>query len=332
MFRFPRSLSKALRTQRKIAKLLEGTLRPPRRKVARSPKPILQTTLKFGSNPGGLIMRSLVPDSLPTGPPLVVVLHGCRQTPESFDAASGFSRLAKARGFVVLFPEQSRSNNPQGCFNWFRPSAVAHNRGELLSVRQMIEHSCKRHCIDRSRIFIVGLSAGGAMAAALVANYPDIFAGAAFIAGMPVGSARDAMSALRAMNSGASRPTSGWGSRVTQLSPANRSFPPISIWHGTSDTVVNPKNADAMVEQWVEAGGIDPSSQRTEKKPWGQRRTWRSSGRVQLAFYEVSGMGHGLPMKVVARKRSAPSGDPFVLPAGISAPVELMRLWGIKDR
>src|SRR6185312_12587651 len=112
-------------------------------------------------------------------PALVVVLHGCRQTPESMDAASGFSKLAKDRGFILLYPEQTHSNNPQKCFNWFRPSEVARDRGELLSIKQMVEHAVKRHRADRARVYVVGLSAGGAMTGALIANYPDMFAGAA---------------------------------------------------------------------------------------------------------------------------------------------------------
>jgi len=76
---------------------------------------------------------------LPPKSPLVVVLHDCRQAPESFDAVNGFTRMAKARGFIVLFPEQTTTDNSQRCFNWFRPSAVAHECGELLSIRQMIK-------------------------------------------------------------------------------------------------------------------------------------------------------------------------------------------------
>ncbi|WP_349294054.1 PHB depolymerase family esterase [Rhizobium sp. AN80A] len=165
MLRLPRSLSKLLRAPGKIGKPLEVKVRPRARKAARTAISTFATTSKFDSNPGGLLMKSFAPAGLLPKSPLVVVLHGCRQTPESFDAASGFTRLARARGFVVLFPEQTTRNNPQRCFNWFRPSAVAHDRGELMSIKQMIEHACQKHRIDRSRIFIVGLSAGGAMAA-----------------------------------------------------------------------------------------------------------------------------------------------------------------------
>ncbi len=272
-------------------------------------------------------MKSFAPAGLLPKSPLVVVLHGCRQTPESFDAASGFTRLARARGFVVLFPEQTTRNNPQRCFNWFRPSAVAHDRGELMSIKQMIEHACQKHRIDRSRIFIVGLSAGGAMAAALVAHYPETFAGAAFVAAMPVGSVRDAISAMGAMSNGATPPSSGWGSRVTGLFDHKKSYPPISIWQGKDDTVVNPKNADAMLEQWLQAGDIDQLRPRKEKKSWGTRQTWGSQGKNPIAFYSIDGIGHGLPVKLTARNRTGVAGDPYVLAAGVSAPLELMRLW-----
>jgi poly(hydroxyalkanoate) depolymerase family esterase len=219
---FGRSLSKALKTQKKFRKLLEKAFRGSSAKrkrtrpSTRKTPSVLRQTSAFGTNPGGLIMKSFVPERREHVPALVVLLHGCRQTPESLDAASGFSKLARERGFILLYPEQTKANNAQGCFNWFRPSAVAYDRGELMSIRQMIEYVCVRHRIDRSRIFIAGLSAGGAMTSALVANYPESFAGVAIIAGLPFGAARDAMSALRVMRSGASAPRGGWGRRVRE--------------------------------------------------------------------------------------------------------------------
>lgn len=265
-FSFHKSLSKALRAQRRISKLVNAVVGSSKRKPARSLAPRLESATMSASNPGRLVMKRFVPSRLREKPPLVVVLHGCNQTPESLDAASGFSRYAKERGFILLYPQQTRSNNVQGCFNWFRPSAVARDRGEVLSIRQMIEQSCRHYSVDRGRIFIVGLSAGGAMTAALVANYPSLFAGAAIVAGMPFGSARDAMSALRAMKSGAAPPSKGWGSPVTELCRQNAKPPPISIWQGTDDKVVNPRNAEANVAQWLEAAGIDRRLGRVKKK------------------------------------------------------------------
>ncbi|AGS25628.1 extracellular catalytic domain type 1 short-chain-length polyhydroxyalkanoate depolymerase [Rhizobium etli] len=335
-FGFGKSLARALKSQKKFSRLLEKAFKTPRSKAKRarpqrSAKPVLVETTAFGSNPGRLIMKTFVPAArLPKRPALVVVLHGCRQTPESLDSASGFSRLAKERGFVLLYPEQRSANNSQRCFNWFRPSAVARDRGELLSIRQMIERACETHRIDRSRIFVAGLSAGGAMSAALVANYPALFAGAAIIAGMPVGAARDAMSALRAMKSGATPPSGGWGRPVREISAEVRAWPPITIWQGMDDRTVNPANALACIAQWLEVQGIDESSGRAEEKPWGRLHSWRAADGLKLTLYSVSEIGHGLPIKMRDATRSIRSGDPFVIAAEISAPAELLRLWGLK--
>ncbi|MBB4212859.1 polyhydroxybutyrate depolymerase [Rhizobium sp. BK212] len=331
---FGRSLLKVLRAQKKISKRIEKAVAKTRRKTKRSTprpaKPILVETTAFGSNPGRLVMKSFVPTSrLPKNPALVVLLHGCHQTPESLDAAAGFSKLAKERGFVLLYPQQKRANNSQDCFNWFRPSAVARDRGEVRSIKQMIEHLCERHRIDRSRIFIAGLSAGGAMTGALVAIYPSLFAGAAIIAGMPFGSVRDAMSALRAMKSGATPPPGGWGRPIAEISPEVRAWPPITIWQGMEDRVVKPANALACVAQWLEVQGIVESSGRLEKKPWGSLQSWKVTGERKVALYSVSNMGHGLPIKKSKSVITPRSADPYVIPADISAPAEMMRLWGL---
>ncbi|MBA1349824.1 MULTISPECIES: PHB depolymerase family esterase [unclassified Rhizobium] len=334
---FGKSLARVLKSQKKFSRLIEKALKAPRNKAKRATptlragKPTLVETTAFGTNPGRLIMKTFVPTArLPKNPALVVVLHGCRQTPESLDSAAGFSKLAKDRGFVLLYPEQRSANNSQRCFNWFRPSAVARDRGEMLSIKQMIEHTCEKHRIDRSRIFIAGLSAGGAMTAALVANYPPLFAGAAIIAGMPVGSARDAMSALRAMKSGVTPPSGGWGRAVTKISSEVKTWPAVTIWQGMDDRTVNPVNASACIAQWLEVQGIDESSGRAEEKPWGRLQSWRAADGLKLAFYSVRNMGHGLPIKMRDATKSRRSEDPYVFAAEISAPAELLRLWGLK--
>lgn len=329
-FSFAKSLSRAIRSQKKVARILEAVLQPPARKRRRSASPRLVTTVGFGTNPGRLVMKSFLPANLPKKPALVVVLHGCGQTPESLDAASGFSRLATDRGFVILYPEQTRSNNSQLCFNWFRPSAVARDRGELLSIKQMIEHASQRHKINANRVFIVGLSAGGAMTAVLLATYPDLFAGAAIVGGMPVGAVRDAMSALRAMKSGAAAPTDGWGRRITTISPKPRLWPPITIWHGTADRVVNPANADASIDQWLGAMSIDRRLGDVQTKAWGHLHSWKAANGSAVSFYSIEGMAHGLPIK--SRGGTQRLKDPFVLATNVSAPVELMRLWGLPRR
>lgn len=137
-----------------------------------------------GPNPGQLNAWTYVPENAAPGAPLVVVLHGCTQSAAAYDEGSGWSRLADQHGFVLLYPEQQRANNPNLCFNWFSPDDTTRGRGEVLSIREMVTAVRARHGTDPRRVFVTGLSAGGAMAAAMLATYPDVFAGGAVIAGL----------------------------------------------------------------------------------------------------------------------------------------------------
>ncbi|WP_426387881.1 extracellular catalytic domain type 1 short-chain-length polyhydroxyalkanoate depolymerase [Sphingobium sp. R-21] len=158
--------------------------------LSRPPSPVsedigedrLTCLREFGSNPGALRAKYYVPERLSAAAPLVVVLHGCTQTASGYDRGSGWSQLADEYGFALLFPEQQRSNNPNLCFNWFLPSDSKRDSGEALSVRQMIGEMVETYDIDQSRIFMTGLSAGGAMASIMLASYPELLAGGAIIA------------------------------------------------------------------------------------------------------------------------------------------------------
>ena len=205
----------------------------------------------FGSNPGNLRMLSYVPKGLPKGRPLVIALHGCTQTAAVYDYGSGWSNLADRHGFAVLFPEQQRANNPNNCFNWFLASDTRRDQGEALSIRQMIECLIQDHGVDRSRIFVVGLSAGGAMAAAMLAAYPDVFAGGAIIAGLPHGAATNVQEAFEAMAGRKTRSAEQWGDLVRAASAHRGPWPRLSVWHGSADAIVNPQNMESILEQWT---------------------------------------------------------------------------------
>ncbi len=309
---------------------LDAEHRPAGIRRRREDGPGLSETKGFGSNPGNLRMLEYVPDALPAEAPLVVVLHGCRQTAESYDRAAGWASLAREQGFCVLYPEQKEANNPRRCFNWFRPSEVTRDRGELASIRQMIDHISARAGSDPARIYITGLSAGGAMTAAMLANYPEIFAGGAIFAGLPFGAARDARRALAAMEHAPERSPSQWGDLVRAASPSAGGLPPVSIWHGTADRTVSISNAEALVAQWLDVRGINPADFSETRKKGRRIRRWRdAAGRGQVTFHRIAGLAHGTP---VARGKGggyAARPEPFMLEAGFSSTLEIAREWGL---
>lgn len=299
--------------------------RPKKPRAARPVRPQLQDVTGFGTNPGHLRMKEYVPPKATRGAPLVVVLHGCLQTADEFDKGSGWSTLARQSGFVLLYPEQRKSNNANLCFNWFRPSAVARDRGELMSIRQMIDHACERHHIDRRRIYVHGLSAGGAMAAALLATYPDLFAAGQIVAGLPFGAARDAMSALSVMKSGVSRSPREWGDLVRAVSPEVKRRPLISIWHGTGDRIVSVENARSILSQWLDVYGFDEEAGKRVGIKGQDALIWHDeSGRPLVEFCLIEGLGHGLPI-LPRRSTTARPGLPYMLEGSISAPAHFAR-------
>jgi len=243
--RFERLLSSAAKRGRAGAPIAPGRLR----EVA-----------DFGDNPGGLRMLTYAPPKSTEAPALVVALHGCSQTAAVYDHGSGWSTLADSYGFAVLFPEQQRSNNPNNCFNWFLPSDTRRDHGEALSIRQMIERMSRDHGIDRRQVFVVGLSVGGAMAAGMLGAYPDLFAGGAIIAGLPYGSATNVQEAFESMANGRDRSARAWSDLVRKASDYRGPWPRISLWHGSSDAIVNPRNMEDALKRWIDVHGCPCSS------------------------------------------------------------------------
>src|SRR6476660_9549461 len=168
---------------------------------ARHPTRLRELT-GFGGNPGNLRMFAYAPEHLPPKAPLVVALHGCTQTADEFDHGTGWSSLSDSLGFAVVYPQQQPANNPMNCFSWFLPGDIARGHGEALSIREMVEHAIATFAADRRKVFVTGLSAGGAMASIMLATYPEVFAGGAIIAGLPYGCASNVQQAFEAMFEG----------------------------------------------------------------------------------------------------------------------------------
>ncbi|GAB2799426.1 extracellular catalytic domain type 1 short-chain-length polyhydroxyalkanoate depolymerase [Streptomyces daliensis] len=260
----------------------------------------LERVTGFGSNPGALSMFRYVPDGLPQGRPVVVVLHGCTQDAATYVTGAGWQRFADAYGFSLVAPQQETGNNLSKCFNWFQAGDRSRGQGEALSVRQMVDRTVADLGADASRVFVTGLSAGGAMTASLLAAYPDVFHGGAVIGGLPHGCASTVLAAYSCMNPGVTKTAAQWGGLVRSAYPAYTGpRPAVSVWHGTADATVVPRNAAESVKQWTDALGADQSADGTEALPGGTTRTDYTGpdGSVAVRSYLVQGMGHGTPVR-----------------------------------
>lgn len=279
---------------------------------------------RFGANPGNLRMFIAAPAGSQRRP-LVVVLHGCTQKAAGYDAASGWSRLAEKHGFVVVFAQQRRANNDQTCFSWFRPMDIARIGGEVESIREMVAKATTDFGVDVRRVFVCGLSAGGAMAAAMLATYPEVFAGGAIIAGLPYGAAASAGEAFEAMYSGKTKEARVWGSLVRTASNGyTGAWPRVAIWQGTDDRVVRPVNAGELVKQWTDVHGVGSVTPFEDKAGRATRRIWPdAAGRPCVTQYTLEGLGHGAP--IAASEPPAP----FFLPAGLSSTEQIAADFGL---
>ena len=181
--------------------------------------------------------------------PLIVMLHGCQQNAKSFASSTRMNRIAERERFIVLYPEQDRISNAQGCWNWFDAKA-GRNHGEAALIMKAIDQVCLLYPIDQSRVAVAGLSAGASMAALLVTRRPERFKAIAMHSGVPPGSARSIVSAAGAMyGRGATAPL-----KATPLTMATR-WPPLLVIHGVSDHVVASKNGRAAAQVWADAAG-----------------------------------------------------------------------------
>ncbi|NUP21368.1 MAG: PHB depolymerase family esterase [Streptomyces sp.] len=299
----------------------------PGRAVAAS----VQEVVGFGSNPGALRMFRYVPDGLPAGRPVVVALHGCTQNASGYGVGSGWTQLADRWGFSVVLPEQQGANNVSSCFNWFQSGDIARGQGEAASVAQMAERQLVDVSGDGARVYVTGLSAGGGMAAVMMAAYPERFAAGGVVAGLPYGCAQAAGSPYVCMYVGATQSPKQWGDRVRAARPGySGPWPTLVAFQGTADYTVKPVNMTDLMRQWTDVQGADQVADVSDSVSGYPRQVFRDAGgRAVVETYSVTGMGHGQPVDPGSGSEQCGSAGAYLLDVNLCAAYRMGRAWGL---
>jgi len=198
-----------------------------------------------------------------------------------------------------VFPEQTSANNANKCFNWFQTSDATRGQGEALSVKQMVDYAVTHYGSDPHRVYVTGLSAGGAMTAVMLATYPDVFTGGAIVAGIPYRCATDLTSGLSCQTGATSKSPAQRGDLVRAAdSGYHGPWPRVAVWYGTSDSVVNTANATQSRDQWTNVWGIGQTPSATSTLPGGTTMEAYddAGGNPVVELYKVQGIGHGTPV------------------------------------
>ena len=262
----------------------------------------------FGNGAGTRRYRVYVPARAASGPrPLVVMLHGCQQDAGDFAAGTAMNRLAEEHGCLVLYPDQDRGANGSNCWNWFDAAHQLREQGEPSLIAGMTRDVLREPGADPDRVYVAGLSAGGAMAAVLGAAYPELYAAVGVHSGLPVGAARDLMSGLHAMK----------GKHLAGASRTLRRRVPLIVFHGDQDAVVHPSNGAALIRQFLGDGTV----REIEERERGHTRTTAldDDGRVVSEHWIVHGAGH-------AWAGGDPAGS-YTDPSGPNASAEMLRFF-----
>ncbi|RJG02451.1 PHB depolymerase family esterase [Noviherbaspirillum sedimenti] len=284
----------------------------------------------FGSNPGALKMYKHVPSAMPANAPLVVALHGCTQTAAAYEA-SGWTALANQHKFYVVYPEQQSANNQNKCFNWFEPGDIVRGQGETLSIKQMVDKMAADHSIDPSRVFVTGLSAGAYMVNVLAAAYPDVFAGAAPIAGGPYKCATSMTAAFSCMSPGTDKTPAAWGDLARSgYSGYTGRKPRVSIWQGSTDSTVKPMNMDETMQQWTNYHGIDQTAEVSESVAGFPHKVYKdASGNAIVETYSITNMGHGTPVDPGTGASQCGTAGAYILDVNICSSYYIGQFFGI---
>lgn len=249
----------------------------------------------FGANPGDLEASYYLPEENKSSskiPALVVLLHGCAQQGEQLAQQSGLLGLAKKHGFALLLPQQALTNNIKRCFNWYSSDDFSKGKGESLSIKNMITTVKKQ--INAENIYIIGLSAGGAMASSMLVNYPDLFTAGAVVAGIPFPCADGLITGISCMKNGPSQTVGELVTLTHKLNQKQVSWPKLSVWTGTNDNIVNPLNSSMLALQWAQLSTLVTKPIVDKKSGYTITRWQNAVSEVQVELVEVTKRDHGI--------------------------------------
>lgn len=309
--------------------------RTPARPSQSSPLPLQQRWLaeRFECAEGARDYKLYLPATRRGRLPLLVMLHGCLQDADDFAAGTGMNELADAGPFLVVYPEQPRSANPRGCWNWFRAAHQERDRGEPAILAGLVRRVMAAHDVDPARVYVAGMSAGGGMAVILAATYPELFAAAGVHSGVAYKAGDGLWSGLFAMHAGARQPERHAEAAFRQAGAAARVVPLI-VFHGDRDRVTRVANARQIASQWARLGELASgrAASRAAESPGrsadgrGYRRAVErdADGATLVETWIVHGLGHAW-----SGGRSAGS---YTDPAGPSASAEMVRFFGEHTR
>lgn len=228
--------------------------------------------------------------------PLVVMLHGCTQNPDDFAGGTGMNAVAEENNCFVVYPAQTKSANGSNCWNWFQPGDQRRDQGEPSILADITREISRTYKVDTSRIYVAGLSAGGAMAVVLAANYPDLYAAVGIHSGLPYAIAHDVPSAFAAMKRRKSK-ASMRHAQEAGPSPLAKTVPAI-VFHGDRDSTVHPMNGDHALAQCVPAAGDTNARIEVEKCAAASGRGYTKTiihdaqGKCVAEKWIVHGAGH----------------------------------------
>lgn len=279
----------------------------------------------FGENPGELTATYFASNT--TSDNLVVLLHGCVQKGQVVAEKSGLLTQAKNKAFTLLIPQQNLNNNIKSCFNWFSLKDTKKDQGETLSIKNMID--ALKFKVKAKNIYIIGISAGGALTSSIMLNYPNLFTAGAIVAGVPYPCADNLTKAISCMRNGPSQSVQELTSYAKVLNKKTKHWPRLSVWTGNADNVVNPLNTKYLALQWAGIHNIISSPTKIMMAGYQTTQWANNVQEVMVELVEIDDLGHGLAVNPDIEYGGEEA--PFLIKSPISTVINIIDFWQIKS-